>query len=89
MKVDPAELIIINEDVEPHYHGWVCEVPAHYLDEAKKMIGDLLDAGIISEVIKPVFVPQPGTGRLRLLTSYRQLNKSLARTEWPFMPSRQ
>ena len=42
MSVDPAELIMINEDVQPHYRGWAREVPAHYLDEAKQLIADLL-----------------------------------------------
>ena len=36
MSVDPAELIMINKDVQPHYRGWAREVPAHYLDEAKQ-----------------------------------------------------
>ena len=31
MAVDPAELVLINQDVEPHYRGWAREIPAHYL----------------------------------------------------------
>ena len=94
MDVDPAELVMLNEDVQPHYRGWAREVPAHYLDEAKQLIADLLEAGIISEVIKPVewctqgfFMPKPSTGKLRLVTDYHNLNKALARPEWPFLPS--
>ena len=70
------------------------EIPAHYLEESKAMINDLLEGGIISEVTKPVawctqffFVPKPGTKKLRLVTDYRQINKSLKRPEWPFLPS--
>ena len=29
MDVDPAELIMLNEDVQPHYRVWAREVPAH------------------------------------------------------------
>ena len=94
MAVDPAELVMINEDVEPHYRGLAREIPAHYLEESKAMINDLLEGGIISEVTKPVswctqgfFVPKPGTKKLRLVTDYREINKSLKRPEWPFLPS--
>ena len=87
---------MLNEDVSPHYRGWAREVPAHYLDEAKKLIADLLEAGVISEVKQPVswctqgfFVLKPSSGRLRLVTDYRNLNKALARPEWPFLPSDQ
>ena len=45
---------MINEDVQPHYRSWAMEVPAHYLDEAKQPIADLLEAGIISKVTRPV-----------------------------------
>ena len=54
MAFDPAELIVVNEDVEPHYRGWAKDVPAHYLDESKQLINDLLEGGIITEVTKPV-----------------------------------
>merc|ERR1712121_276542 len=94
MAVDPAELVLINQDVEPHYRGWAREIPAHYLEESKAMINELLEGGIISEVTKPVywctqgfFVPKPGTNKLRLVTDYREINKNLKRPEWPFMPS--
>ena len=94
MCVDPAELIMINEDVQPHYRGWAREVQAHYLDEAKQLIADLLEAGIISQVTKPVewctqgfFVPKPSSATLRLVMDYHNLNKALARPEWPFLPS--
>ena len=94
MAVDPAELVLINQDVQPHYRGWAREIPAHYLEESKSMINDLLEGGIISEVTKPVdwctqgfFVPKPGTKKLRLVTDYREINKNLKRPEWPFMPS--
>ena len=30
MDVDPAELVMLNEDVNPHYRGWAREIPAHY-----------------------------------------------------------
>ena len=33
------------------------------------------------------FMPKPSTGKLRLVTDYRNLNKALARPEWPFLPS--
>ena len=29
MDVDLVELVMLNEDVEPHYHGWAQEVPVH------------------------------------------------------------
>merc|ERR1712082_417676 len=94
MDVNPVELVRLNEDVQPHYRGWAREVPAHYLDEAKQVIADLLEARIISEVTKPVewctqgfVVPKPSSGKLRLVTDYRNLNKALARLEWPFLPS--
>ena len=32
MNVDPAELVVLNEDVDPHYQGWAREVPVHYID---------------------------------------------------------
>ena len=69
-------------------------MPIHYLDEAKQLIADLLEAGIISEVTRPVnwctqgfFVPKLSSGKLRLVKDYRNLNKALARPEWPFLPS--
>ena len=31
------------------------------------------------------FVPKPNSEKLRLVTDYRELNKSLARPDWPFM----
>ena len=81
MDCDPAELIMINEDVKPHYRGWAREIPAHYLEESKTMISDLLEAGIISEVTKTVswctqgfFVPKPGTKKLLLVTDYQEIN---------------
>ena len=33
------------------------------------------------------FVPKPSLGKLRLVMDYRNLNKALARPEWPFLPS--
>ena len=58
------------------------------------MIKDLLEAGLMSKVTKPVcwctqgfFVPKPGSKKLRQVTYYRELNNSLERPEWPFMPS--
>ena len=96
MLVDPAELVMLNEDVSPHYTGWAREIPVHYLDKAKQLISNLLEAGVISEVKRPVawctqgfFVSKPSSGKLRLVTDYRNLNKALARPEWPFLPSDQ
>ena len=85
MVCDPAELVLINEDVAPHHRAWAREVPAHHMKEARALIDNLLQAGVISEVTKPVswctqgfFVPKPGTeGKLRLVTDYRELNRSL------------
>ena len=54
MDVDPAELVMLNTDVEHHYCGWAQEVPVHYIDEAKQLIADLLETGMISEVTKPI-----------------------------------
>ena len=83
MNVNLAELVMLNEDVDPHYRGWAREVPVHYIDEAKQLIADLLEAGIISEVTRPVewctqgfLVPKPSTGKLRLVTNYRNLKKA-------------
>ena len=45
---NPAELIMINEDVEPWHRGWAREVPAHFMQERKALIADLMDAGVIS-----------------------------------------
>ena len=85
---------MINEDVEPWHRGWAREVPAHYMEEGRALINDLLEAGVISEVMKPVawcmqgfFVPKRNSEKLRLLTDYRELNKSLAGPDWPFMAS--
>ena len=38
MNVDPAELVMLNKDVDPNYRGWAREVPVHYIDEAKQLI---------------------------------------------------
>ena len=53
------------------------EVPAHYMKEDRAHINDLLEAGVISEVMKPVqwctqgyFLPKLGTKKLRLMTDY-------------------
>ena len=32
-------------------------------------------------------MPKPTSGKLRLVTDYRNLNKALARPEWLFLPS--
>ena len=94
MDFNPAELVLINEDVEPWHRGWAREVPAHYMEEGRALINDLLEAGVISEVTKPValctqgfFVPKGDSNKLRLVTDYRQLNKALDRPDWPFLPS--
>ena len=62
------------------------------MKEARALIDDLLQAGVIAEVTKPfswctqgLFVPKPGTeGKLCLVTDYRELNRSLRGTDWPF-----
>ena len=50
----PAELVMINEELEPWHRGWAREVPAHCMEEGRALINDLLEAGVISEVMKPV-----------------------------------
>ena len=72
---DPAELVIINKDVEPWHRGWAREVPAHYEEEGRALINDLLKVGVISQVTRPLawctqgfFVPKPGSQKLRLVT---------------------
>ena len=49
-----AELMISQEDINPHHRFWAWNVPAHYMKEARGLVDDLLKAGIISEVKKPV-----------------------------------
>ena len=44
---DPAELVMINEDMEPWHRGWAREVPAHYMEEGRTLINDLLEVGVI------------------------------------------
>ena len=67
MTDEPDEIFFNIEEVERHYHGWVCERPAHYLDDSKKMLQELIDAGVISEATKPTewcnhgFMSQRGT----------------------------
>ena len=93
MVCDPAELVVINEDVAPYHRAWVREVPAHPMEVARALIYNLLQAEVISEVFKPVsrctqgfFVPKPSTeGKLRLVTDYQELNHSLQRPDWPFL----
>ena len=43
----PAELIISQEEVDPHHGSLAWDVPAHYLKEARGLVDDLLNAGII------------------------------------------
>ena len=89
MRYDPAELIIGKEEVEPHQKAGAWDVPAHYLKEAMGLVDDLLDAGIITEVKRPVywctqgfFVEKPGaTGKLRLVTHYRAPNQAPKRQD--------
>ena len=52
--VDPMELVMLNVDMEPHYRSWAWEGPVHYINEARQLIADLLEAGIISEVTRPI-----------------------------------
>ena len=89
MVCDPAELLLTNEEVAPHHRVWAKEVPEHHTKEARALIDDLLHAGVISKVSRPVtwftqgfFVPKSGThGKLYLVTYYRELNQSLKRPD--------
>ena len=82
MQCDPLELIMSTGEMEPHHKSWAWEVPAHYIKEARGLVDDLLEAGIITEVRHPVewckqgfFVEKPGAPgaalKLRLLTEAR------------------
>ena len=59
------------------------------------LVDDLLKAGIISEVKKPVkwctqgfFLENPGApGKFRLVTGYRELKRTLERLDWPSLSS--
>ena len=48
MQCDPLELIMSTEGMEPHHKSLAWEVPAHYLKEARRLVDDILQAGIIT-----------------------------------------
>ena len=50
MQCNPLEPIMSTEEMEPHHKFWAWEVPAHYLKEARGLVDDLLQAGIITQV---------------------------------------
>ena len=65
-------------------------VPLHYAAAAEALIDELLQAGVIVPITQPTewispafFVPKP-SGKVRLVTDYKELNKCIARPVHPF-----
>ena len=42
-----AELVVSQEDINPHHRSWAWDVPAHYMKEAMGLVDVLLKARII------------------------------------------
>ena len=87
--------IILKEDREivPEKISVPRRTPLHWQKLAKKLVNDLLDAGVIEEVtevtdwINPAFfVDKPGTvpQKIRLVTDYKKLNSVVQRPIHPF-----
>ena len=91
MLSEPVKLKFRNGvTVKPWYSSKVRRVPLHQAPEAKKMIGDMLQAGIIgkaqgySDWCSPAtFVVKKPTG-LMLVMDFTMLNKQVERPVHPF-----
>ena len=84
------------EEITPIQVYTARQVPLHYHKAYKKLMKELLSAGVISVEDEPTkwtsrahFVPKPGTTesgdiKLRLVTDYRELNRAVLRPTHPF-----
>ena len=94
MKGPPVK-IQLNDDknkIRPLKTLTARQVPVHLKPKADQLIDELLHAGVIvresnpTEWVSPAhFVPKPGnSGKVRLVTDYRVLNKIISRPVHPF-----
>jgi hypothetical protein len=67
------------------------QVPMHFAAMADKLVAELVKSKVLVAETGPTawcspahFVPKPGGKKLRLVTDYRELNKSVIRTMHPF-----
>ena len=95
---DPVK-IQLNDDwgkIKPLKVLTARQIPVHMKDKADKLVEELLQAGVITRESEPTewvapahFVPKPGnSGKVRLVTDYRVLNKIISLPIHPF-PSAQ
>ena len=83
-----------NHRVRPLKRYTTKAVPIHMQDAARKLVKELQEAGIIVPVSQPTewcspahFVPKPN-GKVRLVTDYTVLNKTINRPVHPFLSAK-
>ena len=91
MNTDEPMKIKLKGNVTPKKVTAARRVPLKYEEEANKVVNELIDKGIITPVDKATdwcspafFVPKGDKIRVRLVTDYTELNKSVVRPVHPF-----
>ena len=96
MEVGGPMSIVMKEGAIPVYFSVPRRTPLRFEEQAKKELQDHLDKGVLTPVTEPTewcspgfFVPKPDGVRLRLVTDFTKLNKSVSRPTHPFPSSRE
>ena len=90
--MDPVH-ITVKEGAKPVRRMTARPLDLSIRQDAEKYISDLLKSGVIEECKKPTDWTAPSmfirkaSGGVRLVTDFRQLNKSVQRIGWPFPSS--
>jgi hypothetical protein len=91
MKGEKMKIHLKEGHVKPLSVTTARQVPMHFTAMADKLVAELVKSKVLVAETGPTawcspahFVPKPGGKKLRLVTDYRELNKSVIRTMHPF-----